>query len=182
MRTLLFIALFAAVFTASASAGHSNGTGPKNDLATGSGKFATLPPPGGFLPFTAMHFSYSAHMTESGIHGNVNYHAVNTGTGEELNGKGPVVCFDVRDNRARIIFEFKDVRPFGERFQFGQLIVEDNGQPSDTSPDRAIAEALGGGEGGELPPTEPPAQCPVTSDVFMLPVDSGNVSVHDGTE
>jgi hypothetical protein len=178
MRSLLLAALAAAVFTASASAGHSNGNGPKNDLATGSGKFATIPQG----PFSAMHFSFSAHRTNSGIHGNVNYHAVNTGTGEELNGRGPVVCFDLRGNQARIIFEFKDVRPFGERFQFGQLFVEDNGQPSDSVPDRALAAALGGGE-GEPPPTQPPTECRVpTGDVTMLPVESGNVTVHEGTE
>jgi hypothetical protein len=181
MRSLLLAALAAAVFTASASAGHSNGNGPKNDLATGAGKFATIPQG----PFSAMHFSFSAHRTESGIHGNVNYHAVNTGTGEELNGKGPVVCFEVRDNRATVVFEFRDVRPFGDQIQFGQLIVEDNGQPSDPMPDRAIATAISGGQ-GEPPPTQPPTACPPPAPgpgtIALLPVESGNVIVREGTD
>jgi hypothetical protein len=175
MRRLTVAGLAAAVFAASASAGNSN-----NDLAAGSGKFATIPQG----PFSALHFSVSAHRTRSGIHGNVNYHGVDTGTGEELDGKGPVVCFDVRGNRARIIFEFKDVRPFGERFQFGQLLVEDNGEPSDLVPDRALATALGGSE-GEPPPTTPPTACPPPTPPDaggMLPLDSGNVIVREGTE
>jgi hypothetical protein len=179
MRTLLLVVLAAAVCTASASAGHSNGTGPKNDLAAGSGKFGTIPSTG---VFTAMHFSFSAHRTASGVHGNVNYHGVDTGTGEELNGKGPVVCFDVQDNQALIIFEFKDTRPFGDRIQFGQLIVEDNGQPSDPVPDRAIAAAVGLGQGGAPPPPFPEDCFTLPSTIPLLPLESGNVIVHEGSD
>jgi hypothetical protein len=175
MRTLLLVALAAAVLTASASAGHSNGTGPQNDLAAGAGKFATTTGPGGFA--TAMEFSFSAHRTQSGIHGNVNFRGVDF-TGEELNGKGAVVCFDILENKALIIFEFEGVRPFGERFQFGQLIVEDNGQPSDPEPDRGLATGFGGGG-----PEPPPRDCPtLPSAVGTLPLESGNVIVHEAIE
>jgi hypothetical protein len=180
MRSLLLAALAAAVFTASASAGHSNGTGPKNDLATGAGKFATIPQPG---IFSAMEFSFSAHMTESGIHGNVNFRDVNTATTEGLNGKGSVECFDVRDNRAFVIFDFKDVRPFGEQVQHGALAVEDNGQPSDATPDRAIAAGITGAQGEPLVfPRDCPNALESVATFATLPVASGNVTVHEGTE
>jgi hypothetical protein len=179
MRTLLLVALAAAVCTASASAGHSNGTGPKNDLATGAGKFATRPA----AFFSAMEFSFSAHRTNSGIHGNVNFRGVNNATGEELNGHGSIVCFDVRDNKAFVAFEFQGTRPFGENVEFGQLTVEDNGEPSDPVPDRALALGLVGG-GGEPPPV-PPRECLTVADVDFtatLPLESGNVTVHEGID
>jgi hypothetical protein len=179
MRSLLLAALAAAVFTASASASHSNGTGPKNDLATGSGKFATTSGPGGIS--TAMEFSFSAHRTESGIHGNVNFRGVDF-TGAELNGKGQVECFDVRDNRAFVIFEFKDVRPFGGAVQHGALALEDNGQPSDSEPDRAIAAGITGGQGEPLVfPRDCLRALESVSGFATLPVESGNVTVHEGT-
>lgn len=173
MRTYLLVALAAAAFAAPASASHSNGTGPRNDLAAGSGTFATTTGPGGTA--TAMAFSFSAHATNSGIHGNVNFRGAEF-TGEELNGKGEVVCFEVSDNRALVVFEFKDVHPFGPDVDFGLLIVEDNGEPSDPTPDRAIAAGISGEHGA------PPARCPTLAEsVGVLPVESGNVTVHEGT-
>jgi hypothetical protein len=181
MRTILLVALAAAVCTAPASAGHSNGTGPMNDLVAGAGKFATtsVPVPGSETAIaTAMAFSVSAHRTESGVHGNVNFRGVDS-TGVELNGKGSVQCLEVSGNRAMVLFAFEDVRPFGDKFQQGLLLVEDNGEPSDAVPDRGIATSIANAEGAPL------TACPTLADVASFataPLESGNVIVHDGTE
>ena len=89
---------------------------------------------------TASEFSLSAHSGPAGedSRGFLNLRNVSSSLGDADAGKGHVVCLEVRGNRAVTLAEFKGETPFPS-FDYAMIVVEDNGRPSDGTPDRRLA-------------------------------------------
>lgn len=140
-----------------------------NDSATGSGRVA------GLLG-TSSDFSFSAHSGPAGedAKGNLNFR--NTQGFTENNGTAAVRCLLVNGNDAIAIGEWKGDDPaewpFGPAFPFAVLFVEDNGEPSDVTPDRGIAFGVTGGSC---------ADWYASGNAWALPLEQGNVVVRDAS-
>ncbi|HEU0305020.1 MAG TPA: hypothetical protein VFR32_10625 [Gaiellaceae bacterium] len=140
-----------------------------NDSATGSGRVTDI--------FGASSdFSFAAHSGPAGedAKGNLNFR--NTQGYTENNGTAEVTCLLVTGNDAIAIGEWKGNDPaewpFGPSFPFAVLFVEDNGEPSDATPDRGIAFGVTGGTC---------ADWYAFGNAIAQPLEQGNVVVYDAT-
>ena len=126
-RHPLFLALLAALLIPSPAS-----AAPPQDSVTGSGRVVGQ-------SGAASDFSVSAHSGALGENprGNLNFRRVDF-PGEPDKGSSRVLCLQVNGNQAAIVAEFKKDSPF-PGFPFAALYVEDNGQPSDPTPDRGVA-------------------------------------------
>ena len=143
-----------------------------NDSATGAGTSLGSGPIGDFL-----HFTVSAHSGASGEdpRGNIVYRFLDPNDEGVWPGGKPrsadIICVLVDGNTAAVVAEFKKGdRPFGNGYPFLGLLVEDNGQPSDATPDRALATGFSGVTCEEFRAAATP---------HLQPLVSGNVRVDD---
>jgi hypothetical protein len=162
---------FSLLAAGTANATHSEQENPNYDFVTGSGKVGTF-------PATFEEFSVGAHNNtpDRDAHGFLNFRGLEP-VGDVDAGKGHVLCVFVQGNRAAVLAQFKEPMPFPQH-PFAVLLVEDNGEPSDLLPDRAMATGL-------LPESAVQPGCGFFFISFVAfassVVTSGNVVVHDGT-
>lgn len=162
MRRIILLVLMAAVsaatvaFSGAASATHSNGKGPNQDLVTGSTRFP-------------------------GIEAKVHINAKSGPAGEDPRGhfyisqggfadfRGTVTCLNVVGNRAIVGGEVKRSSAGlpAEGTGFLQLIV-DNGEPGDSDSSLTVLTPV------------PPTTCPTPSSDGIT-ATRGNYVVHDAT-
>ena len=140
--------------------------GASPSSATGSGRVADI--------FGASSdFSFEAHSGPAGEEAKGNLNFRNTQGYTENNGTAKVTCLLVSGNDAIMVGSWKgddpDAWPFGPTFPYAVLFVEDNGQPSGDTADRAS-------------PSVSPQACAdwlAFANASALPLEQGNVVVRD---
>lgn len=161
-----YIALTLATFVAAAglAAVAAQGAGSPYDSAVGAGKGVTVF--GGDFPFQ---FTLSAHDGPQGPTGSFTVHDPDLG-----NFTADVQCIQVIGNRAVVAGPLREpVEESGFTFLYAKLDVEDNGEPSGATPDRAAPVLL-------FPPSfERVCSGTAPLSTFLFPLDQGNVVVHD---
>ena len=117
---------------------------PSMDKVTGAGTTEGVAGYGDFL-----HFTVSAHSGPSGEDpkGNIVYRWLDEADVGVWPGGKPrsadIVCMNVDGNQAVVIAEWKKGdRPFGNSYPWLFLAVEDNGNPSGDTPDRAFVTGV----------------------------------------
>jgi hypothetical protein len=167
VRRSSVLLLLGAVFLAALPA-IAAGASP-NDSATGSGRVADI-------CGASSDFSFTAHSGPAGEDaiGNLNFRSTQCFTGN--NGTASVTCLDVVGNQAIMLGPWKgsdpSAWPFGPAFPYAVLFVEDNGEPSGTTPDRGVAFGVTGGTC---------ADWLAFASVVAPPLDQGNVVVRDAS-
>jgi hypothetical protein len=140
------------------------------DGATGSGERAAVP------GFGARKISFGAHDGPNGPSGHA--HSQGIGMGAEFNdASGHVTCLLVDGNRAVIGFEAEQVGLEEREGWTYMFAVEDNGNPSDATPDRLSVSFVG------PPDLLDPEDCTVGQALYatFAPITSGNFNVQDAT-
>jgi hypothetical protein len=175
--SLTMVASLALSGVAFATHSDTNAAGPPKDFAVGSGMVAD----DAFVDFLDVSLGAYSGPTGENPQGFINYRDASDFAGQDVpNSKGNVVCLAVKDNRAVAVAEFKEEPPFPGN-PYAVLLVEDNGGPNSTIPDRV--SALSAWVDLEQMPLEDTCNLYIqVMDAFPLePIDSGNLTVHDAT-
>jgi hypothetical protein len=126
-----------------------------NDFAVGEGKFSKGQP--------AEQFNIAAHGSPIYAKGHVRFNSDSFGE-----ARGEVDCLLVSGNQAGIAGTFDD--PPDDQFPYFVVAVEDNGEPSGASPDRAVLIEI----------TAPPGpDCGLSTVGFATTIRQGNIVVKD---
>lgn len=164
MGRYIAAAVAACVLAAGIAAMAAKGAGSPYDFAVGAGKGVAVF--GGEFPFQ---FTLSAHDGPQGPSGTFTVHDPDIGTFTV-----DVQCIQVIGNRAVVAGPLRrPVEESGITFLYAKLDVEDNGEPSGSTPDRADPVLLF--------PSSFERVCSGTAPLstFLFPLDQGNVVVYD---
>ena len=161
-RTLILSLAALALSAGAAGATHSNNSNPPKDFLVGAGDFGNPALPG-------QHFSVSAHSGPLGE--NPRGHIRVEGSPVFDTTSTQVECLVVAGNRAAAGGRMEET-PSGTFWLI--VVAEDHGQPSDPLPDRAVPIFI-------IITPPPPNMCAAVLgfSAFALPMEEGNVTVHD---
>ena len=175
--TVVLVASLALSGVAFATQLNTTDAGQPKDFAVGSGMVAD----DAFVDFLDVSLGAYSGPAGENPQGFINYRDASDFAGPDVpNSKGNVVCLAVKDNRAVAVAEFKEEPPFPGN-PYAVLLVEDNGGPNSTIPDRV--SALSAWVDLEQMPIEDTCNLyiQVVDAIPLEPIDSGNLTVHDAT-
>lgn len=174
MMSLALVASLALSGVASATHAATNTDGSQQrDFAAGSGKLAHP-----FAAFSEVSLGASSGPSGENPQGFINLR--NADFGPPYDGKGNVACLAVEGNVAVSVAEFEDDSPF-PGYPNALIIVEDNGGPGGTIPDRVWATGMA--YDPEQITLEDTCNLYIQVAQFLPlePIESGNLTVHDAT-